>query len=106
MTATTRTESDLLDVTDRDVTASTHVGRNSGHEQRSHHVIRDVHVQSCRTRGSRRAGLAFIAWGVVDGILALVLVGLVPLAAGVFNVCLLGPLFKAPFSGKTLHSRP
>ena len=50
------------------------------------------------------AGLAFIAWGVVDGILALV--GLVPLAAGVFNVCLLGPLFKAPFSGKTLHSRP
>ena len=52
------------------------------------------------------AGLAFIAWGVVDGILALVLVGLVPLAAGVFNVCLLGPLFKAPFSGKTLHSRP
>ena len=52
------------------------------------------------------AGLAFIAWGVVDGILALVLVGLVPLAAGVFNVCLLGPLFKAPFSAKTLHSRP
>lgn len=48
------------------------------------------------------AGLALIIWGIAAGIPALVIVGLVPLAAGVFNVCLLAPLLKAPFSGKAL----
>jgi hypothetical protein len=31
------------------------------------------------------------------------LVGLVPLAAGVFNFCLLGPLFHTPMHGATGH---
>lgn len=30
------------------------------------------------------------------------IVGVVPLLAGVFNVCLISPLVKAPFSGKDL----
>ena len=34
---------------------------------------------------------------------ALALVGLVPLTAGLFNFCLLGPLFHAPVHGTTGH---
>ena len=30
----------------------------------------------------------------------LAIVGLLPLAAGVFNICVIAPLLKAPFSGK------
>jgi Protein of unknown function (DUF2892) len=51
------------------------------------------------------AGLAIIIWGFAAGIPALVVVGLVPLAAGAFNVCLIAPLLKAPFSGKSLSHR-
>jgi hypothetical protein len=32
-------------------------------------------------------------------------VGLLPLVAGVANVCVLGPLMKAPFSGKAVLQR-
>ena len=55
-------------------------------------------------RGARAlVGLVLIVIGIASGgtggwILAVV--GLVPLAAGVFNVCLIAPLIKAPFSGK------
>jgi len=45
------------------------------------------------------AGVALIAAGVVTGGtggLVLALVGLVPLAAGVFGVCLAAPLLRAP----------
>ncbi len=52
------------------------------------------------------AGLALIIWGLAAGIPALIVIGLVPLAAGVFNVCLLAPLLKAPFSGRSLTKRP
>jgi hypothetical protein len=52
------------------------------------------------------AGLALIIWGFAADIPALMVVGLVPLAAGAFNVCLLAPLLKAPFSGKSLSHRP
>jgi len=47
------------------------------------------------------AGLAFIAAGVLAGgwWLALAAVGLLPLAAGVFDFCVLGPLFRLPFVG-------
>jgi len=47
------------------------------------------------------AGLALIAAGILagGGWLALVLVGLLPLAAGVFDFCVLGPLFSLPFVG-------
>lgn len=51
-------------------------------------------------------GLALIAWGlglfgVVESTTAiiLVIVGAVPLLAGLFNVCLLAPILGAPFSG-------
>jgi hypothetical protein len=45
------------------------------------------------------AGLALMALGVVlgGGWWALFAVGLVPLLAGTANVCLLAPLFQAPF---------
>jgi len=47
------------------------------------------------------AGLALIAAGVLAGgwWLALAAVGLLPLAAGVFDFCVLGPLFRLPFVG-------
>ena len=51
-------------------------------------------------------GLILIALGVgyfggVGGWI-LAVIGLVPIAAGVFNVCLLSPLLGAPFSGAKL----
>ena len=47
------------------------------------------------------AGLALIAVGILvgGGWLALAVVGVLPLAAGVFDVCVLGPLFSLPFFG-------
>ena len=50
------------------------------------------------------AGISIIAWGwwrheQTVGIILMV-VGLVPLLAGVFNVCLLAPILGAPFAGK------
>jgi len=56
-------------------------------------------------RGVRiAAGLALIYIGffVITGSGGVVLgiVGLAPLFAGIFDVCLLAPLFGAPFSGK------
>ncbi len=47
------------------------------------------------------AGLALIATGVLAGgaWLVLAVVGLLPLAAGVFDLCVLGPLFHLPFIG-------
>ncbi len=54
------------------------------------------------------AGLALIAvgffvqgaWGVVIGV-----VGVIPLLAGVFNVCLVAPLLRVPFSGARLRAQ-
>jgi hypothetical protein len=48
------------------------------------------------------AGLALIVVGVVlgGGWLAVAVVGLLPLAAGVFDFCILGPLFRLPFTGR------
>lgn len=39
--------------------------------------------------------------GVIGGILAVI--GLVPLAAGVFDWCVLAPLFHLPFQGEQLR---
>ena len=53
------------------------------------------------------AGLAlifvgiFVMKGVGGDVLAIV--GLAPLAAGVFDFCLLAPLLGAPFSGKAIR---
>ena len=51
------------------------------------------------------AGLALIVWGwsnhqTTTGMVVM-LVGFVPLLAGVFNVCLIAPIIGAPFSGKS-----
>ncbi|CAN5909282.1 hypothetical protein BH11GEM1_BH11GEM1_09380 [soil metagenome] len=51
------------------------------------------------------AGVALIAWGwsnhqTTTGVVVM-LVGLVPLLAGVFNVCLIAPIIGAPFAGKS-----
>lgn len=49
-------------------------------------------------------GLAIVAfgWSRVDSTSGKVfmVVGLVPILAGVFNVCLIAPLIGAPFSGR------
>lgn len=50
------------------------------------------------------AGVALILIGllVVEGVggIILAVVGLVPLGAAIFDVCLFAPLFGGPFSGK------
>ena len=55
------------------------------------------------------AGIALIAVGllVLEGILGIILavVGVVPLAAGVFDFCVFAPLFGAPFSGPEIRQR-
>ena len=47
------------------------------------------------------AGVALMAIGVLlgGGWLALSVIGLLPLGAGVFDFCVLGPLFRLPFVG-------
>jgi Protein of unknown function (DUF2892) len=50
-------------------------------------------------------GAAVIVWGLAvggSGGLMLAVVGVVPLLAGLFNVCLLAPVLHAPFSGRRL----
>jgi hypothetical protein len=55
------------------------------------------------------AGLVLVAWGffgidnATTGIIVL-LVGLVPLLAGIFDVCVFAPLFGAPFSGPKIRA--
>ncbi len=51
------------------------------------------------------AGLALIVIGLAiggTGGVILAIVGLVPLVAGVLNVCFIAPLLKVPFSGKAV----
>lgn len=47
------------------------------------------------------AGVVLIATWVAlgGGWIALAIVGVLPLAAGVFDFCVLGPLFRLPFVG-------
>ncbi|MDP9073706.1 MAG: DUF2892 domain-containing protein [Actinomycetota bacterium] len=53
------------------------------------------------------AGLALIAVGAILGgaFRALAVVGLVPLLAGVFDVCLFAPLARMPFAGKAFRAK-
>jgi uncharacterized membrane protein len=49
------------------------------------------------------AGVALVAVGLTTGGVGgsvLALVGLVPLYAGVANVCMIAPIIRAPFRGK------
>ena len=54
------------------------------------------------------AGVILVAWGwlgltgMTGTIVALV--GLVPLAAGIFDICVLAPLFGAPLSGPKIRA--
>lgn len=55
------------------------------------------------------AGAVMIIAGLVmggGGGIALAVVGLLPLLAGVFNICAIAPLLKAPFRGKDLAAKP
>jgi hypothetical protein len=54
------------------------------------------------------AGLALVAWGLLGlaaptGIIVAV-IGLVPLAAGLFDFCVFAPLFGAPLSGQKIRA--
>ena len=56
-------------------------------------------------------GLALIAFGWTKAgtttVVVLMIVGLIPLLAGVFNVCLIAPIIGAPFSGRAaLGTKP
>lgn len=50
------------------------------------------------------AGIALIAWGLMglDGTTGVIVavVGAAPLLTGLFDVCLIAPLFGCPFSGR------
>ena len=53
------------------------------------------------------AGIALIAWGLLGltgttGIIVAV-IGLVPLLAGIFDVCVFAPLFRNPFKGPEIR---
>jgi hypothetical protein len=53
------------------------------------------------------AGIALIAWGYlglsgIAGIIVIV-VGLIPLLAGLFDVCVFAPFFRLPFGGPALR---
>lgn len=54
------------------------------------------------------AGLALIALGlfVIGGAVGIVVavVGLWPILAGIFNVCVIAPIIRAPFSGRAASS--
>lgn len=51
------------------------------------------------------AGIVLVLVGLLvlegTGGLILAVVGVLPILAGVFNVCLIAPILGAPFSGKT-----
>jgi hypothetical protein len=54
------------------------------------------------------AGIALVAWGMLGlggtwGIVVTV-IGLVPLAAGIFDFCIFAPLFSAPLSGPKIRA--
>ena len=53
------------------------------------------------------AGVALVAWGLLGltettGIIVAV-IGLVPLLAGLFDVCVFAPLFRNPFKGPEIR---
>lgn len=52
------------------------------------------------------AGLALVGAGVAlgSGWLGLAAVGLIPLAAGAFDFCLLGPLVRLPLAGRAFRA--
>lgn len=55
------------------------------------------------------AGIVLVLVGLLvvkdTGGIILAIVGVLPILAGVFNVCLIAPILGAPFSGKEAASR-
>lgn len=55
------------------------------------------------------AGIVLIAIGLLvvkdTAGLIVAVIGVVPILAGVFNVCLIAPIIGAPFSGRAVQSR-
>jgi hypothetical protein len=54
-------------------------------------------------------GIALVAWGFFGDVntwvgILLIVVGLVPLLAGAFDVCVFSPLFGGPFKGSKIRS--
>ena len=54
-------------------------------------------------------GLALVVWGFfgIDNVatsIIVLIVGLVPLAAGIFDFCVFAPLFGAPLSGPKIRA--
>jgi hypothetical protein len=54
------------------------------------------------------AGLALVAWGIwgLQGTarIVVIVIGLVPLLAGMFDVCVISALLGGPFSGKAIRA--
>ena len=48
-------------------------------------------------------GLALIVWGYTSGGIVLIIIGLIPLAAGALDLCLISVLLGGPISGKKLR---
>jgi len=55
------------------------------------------------------AGIVLVLVGLLvvkdTGGIIIAIIGLLPILAGVFNVCLIAPILGAPFSGKEAASR-
>jgi hypothetical protein len=53
------------------------------------------------------AGIALIAWGYFglsgNTSIIVIVIGLIPLLAGIFDVCVFAPLFRLPFGGAALR---
>lgn len=63
-------------------------------------------MSSSLGRGLRGvAGLALIALGLATGSIVLVIVGVVPLAASVSDVCLFAPLFGASLKSADVRAK-
>jgi len=48
-------------------------------------------------------GIALIVWGYVCNSIVLIIIGLIPLAAGAFDLCLISALLGGPISGKKIR---
>ena len=48
-------------------------------------------------------GLALIVWGYTSGGIVFIIIGLIPLAAGALDLCLISALLGGPISGKKLR---
>jgi hypothetical protein len=48
-------------------------------------------------------GLALIVWGYTSGGILLIIIGLIPLVAGSFDLCLVSALLGGPVSGEKVR---